>query len=302
MLEHWPLHHSPISAASLPSPPEPLSGTRNGPMLVEESSAPHEIMADDSPAPQCIVVEESPVPMNGVKDRPCLVVKSPEPTKDWSGARSPVPKSRTKDCSSPVDDSPAVSKVNNLCWGEGNPVGGGSATLPINLVYPPSTTSPMEDPQPQLLPNLGGDPEVATGSQPVFASHPRIQSPTVVHESAQHFLVDESPPPPPQPNPVGPISPPPSARPCQGAYIEHGDGIPYLVRPSRAGGSGGGHSSSGGAPASVAARPTPPFRSAAGLCRGLMLEAVAGYLLLLGVGVPRFDILGAPLKSGGRMT
>ena len=74
VLDHRPLHHSPISVASLPAPPESLSGTRNRPMLVEESPAPHYIMAGDSPAPQCIVVEESPVPMNGVKERPCLVV------------------------------------------------------------------------------------------------------------------------------------------------------------------------------------------------------------------------------------
>ena len=40
--------------------------------------------------------------------------------------------------------------------GGGNLVEGGSATLPINLVSPPSTISPMEDPQPRVLPNLGG--------------------------------------------------------------------------------------------------------------------------------------------------
>ena len=276
-------------------------------MLVEECPAPHEIMAEDSPAPQCIVLEESPVPMNGIKDRPCLVVESPEPTKDWSGARSPVPMSGTKDCPSPLDDSPAVSKVNNLGWGEGNPVKRGSATLPINLVSAPSTTSPMEDPQPQLPPNLGGDPGVATGLQPVFASHQRIQSPTVVHESGQHIVVDESPPPPPQPNPVGPISPPPSARPCQGAYIKHVDGIPYLVRPSRAEGSGGDISLVGGRLHLLLRAPHPRFALRRGplvplLPRGLLLEAVAGYLLLLGVDVPRFDILGAPLKRGVRMT
>ena len=41
VLEHRPLHHSPFSVASPPAPPEPLSGTRNCPMLVEESPAPH---------------------------------------------------------------------------------------------------------------------------------------------------------------------------------------------------------------------------------------------------------------------
>ena len=240
MLERHQPHPSPISVASLPPPPEPMSGTRDRPMLVEESPAPDYIMVEDSPAPQCIVVEESPVPMSGVKHRPCLVLESPEPTEDWAGTTSPVPMSGMKDRPSLVDDSPAVLKVNNVCLGGGNPVGGGSATLPINFVSPPSTTSPMEDPQPRVLPNWGGDPEVATGPEPVFASHPRMQSPMIVHESPQYIVVDESPRPPPRPNTVGPVSPPPSPRPRQAAYIERVHGIPHLFRPSRGGGSGGG--------------------------------------------------------------
>ena len=210
-------------------------------MLVKASPAPHYIIVEDSPAPQCIVVGESPVPMIGVKNRPCLVVESPEPTEDRAGTKSPVPMSGTKDHPSLVDDSPAMPKVNNVCWGGGgDPLQGGSATRPINLVSPPSTTSPMEDPQPRVLQNFGGDPKVATGSEPVFASHPGIQSPMVVHESPQYIVVDESPPPPPQPNTVGPVSPPPSPRPRQAAYIQHVNRIPYLIRPSRGGGSGGG--------------------------------------------------------------
>ena len=122
-------------------------------MLVEESPAPHYIMVEDSPAPQCIDVDESPVPMSGVKNRPCLVVESPEPTEDQAGTTSPVPMSRTNDRPSLVDDSPAMPKVNNLCWGQGNPVEGGSATLPINLTPPPTTTSPTEDPKPPILPH-----------------------------------------------------------------------------------------------------------------------------------------------------
>ena len=153
VLEHRPLHHSPISLASSPAPPEPMSGTRDRPMLVEESPAPDYIMVEESPVPQCIVVEESPVPMSGVKNRPCLVRESPEPTEDGARTTSPVPMSGTKNRPSLVDDSPAMPKVNNLCWGGGNPVEGGSATLPINLISPPTTTSPREDPQ---LPNWGG--------------------------------------------------------------------------------------------------------------------------------------------------
>ena len=129
-----------------------------------------------------------------------------------------------------------MPKVNNLCWGGGNPVKGGSATLPINLVSPPTNTSPTEDPQ---LPKWGGNPEVATGWEPVFASHPRTQSPMVVHESPQYIVVDASPPPPPRPNTVGPVPPPPSPRLRQVAYIEHVQGIPHLVWPSNCGASGG---------------------------------------------------------------
>ena len=220
VLERHELHHSPISVASLPAPPEPMSGIRDRPMLVEETPAPHYIMVEDSPAPQCIVVEESRVPMSGVKDRLCLLVESPEPTEDRAGAKSPVPMSGAKDRPSLVDESLAVPQVNNLCWVGKVPVEGGSATLPINLVSSPSTTSPMQDPPTRVLPNWGWDPEVATGSEPVFASHPRIQSLMVVHESPQYIVVDESPPPPPQPNTAGPVFPPLSPRPRQAAYIE----------------------------------------------------------------------------------
>ena len=281
-------------------------GPGRRPMIVEESPALHYIMVEDSPAPQCIVVDESPVPMSGVKDRPCLVVESPEPTEDRAGSPSPVPMSGTKDRPSLVDDSPAMPKANNLCWGGGNPVEGGSATLPINLVSPATTTSPTEDPQPRVLPHSGGDPEVATGSEPVFASHPRIQSPVVVHESPQYTVVDESPPPLLRPSTVGPIPPPPSPR--QPAYVEHVNGIPYLVRPSRGGGSGGGeHSSSGGAPAPVAARPTPPPRPAGGpsgpsVAGGAAGGGNGGSSPPRGGGVHRFDILRAPLKHGGGTT
>ena len=144
---------------------------------------------------------------------------------------------------------------------------GGSATLPINLVSPPSTTSPIEDPPARVLPKWGGDPEVATCSEPVFASHPLIKSAMVVHESPQYIVADDARPPPPQPNTVGLLSPQPSPRPRQAAYIQRVHRIPHLIQPSRGGGSGGGgHISSGGAPAPVAARPTPQSPPAGGPC------------------------------------
>ena len=67
VLERHELHHSAISVASSPAPPEPMSGTRDRPMLVEKSPAPHYITVEDSPAPQFIVVEESRVRMSGAK-------------------------------------------------------------------------------------------------------------------------------------------------------------------------------------------------------------------------------------------
>ena len=91
VLEGRAFHHSPISVASSPAVPEPMSGTRNRPMLVEDSPAPQCIILEDSLAPQYIVVEESPVPMSGVKDSLCLGVKSLEPTEDRGGTTSPMP-------------------------------------------------------------------------------------------------------------------------------------------------------------------------------------------------------------------
>ena len=80
VLEHRPLHHFPTSVASSPAQAEPVSGTRNRPMLVEESLVPRYIMVEDSPALQYILVGGSPLPMSGAKDRPCHVVVSPEHT------------------------------------------------------------------------------------------------------------------------------------------------------------------------------------------------------------------------------
>ena len=304
VLERHELHHSPISVASSPAPPEPMSGTRDRPMLVEESPAPHYIAVEDSPAPQFIVVEESPVPMSGVKNCPCLVVESPEPTEDRAGTTSPVPMSGTKDRPSLVDDSPAMPRVNNLCWGGGNPVEGGSATLPKNLVSPPKNTSPTEDPQ---LPNWGGDPEVATGSEAVFASHPRTRSPMVVHESPRYIVVDDSPTPPPRPNTVGhvPLRPHPATarwvtlRTCKESRT--------CFRHPVVGVRGGDISLVGGRQRLLLRAPhprlalrgdplVPPWQG------GLLGGAVVGHLLLVEGGVHPFDILGAPLLHGGRKT
>ena len=305
VLECHELHHSPIYLASSPAPPEPMSGTRDCPMLVEESPAPHYITVEDSPAPQCIVVEEPLMPISGVKHRPFLVVESPEPTEGRACPTSPLPMSRTKDHPSLVDDSPAMPKVNNLCWGGGNPVEGGLATLPINLVSPLTTTSPMEDPQPRVLLNWGGDPEVAMGSEPVFASHPRIQSPTVVHESPQYIVVDESPPPPPQPNTVGAVSPPPPPRPRQAAYIERVHGMPHLIQPSRGEGSGGGGIPLVGGRLHLLLRTPQPRLALQGgplvppWQGGLLEEAVVGHLLLVGGGGSLVSTFWGPRSNAG---
>ena len=124
VLTHRPLHHSPISVASSPALFEPMLGTKNRPMLVKKSPGPHYIMVEDSRGPQYNVVADTPAPMSGLKSRPCLGVESLEPTGDRASTTSPVPMSGTKDHSSLVDDSPAVLKANNLCWGGENRVGG----------------------------------------------------------------------------------------------------------------------------------------------------------------------------------
>ena len=307
VLERHELHHLPISVASSPAPLEPMSGPGDRPMLVEESPLPHYIMVEDYLAPQCIVVQKSLVPMSGVKNPLCLVVESLEPTEDRAGYKSQVPMSGTKDPSSPVDDSAVVPKVDNLRWGGGNPVEGGSATLPESLVSPPSTTSPGEDPQSQILPNRGGDPEVATASDPVFPSHPRIQSPMEVHESPQHNVVDESPPPPLQPNTVGPVSPPPSARPRQAPYIERVHGIPHLIWPSCHGVRGGAIPLVGGRLRLLLRAPhtrlTPWGGTLVPLSQGgLLAEAVLVHFVLVGGWFLVSIFWGPPSNGGGGRT
>ena len=302
MLEHHELRHSPFSVASLAAPPEPMSGTRNRPMLVKESPAPHYHMVEDSPAPQCIVVEESPVPMSGVKYRPCLVMESPELTEERAGATSPVPMSGTKDRPSLVDDFPAVPKVKNLCCGGENPVGEVSATpnkFGLSSLNYVSYGGPPTAGAAQLG---GGGPEVATGPEPVFASHPQAPSSTVVHKSPQYIVVEESPLPPLQLKPVRRISSPPS--PSPGAYNEYLNGIPYLIRPSHGGGSGGEHSSSGGAPAPVAARRTPSFCPAGGpsgpsVAGGAAGRGVGGSSPPRGGGSPSFRHSRGPAQTRG---
>ena len=184
---------------------------------------------------------------------------------------------------------------------------GGSATSPDNFVSPPSTKFPVEDPQPRVLPNFGGGFQRLQRARSLFyASHPSIKPPTAVHESPQYIVVEESPPPAPQPNPVGPISPPLSPR--QGAYIEHVNGIPYLIRTSCGGGSGGGAFFQRGGACTRCCAPNAPVLPSRGALwsplwpGGLLAEAVAGHLLLVRVGVPCSNILGVPLNHGGRLS
>ena len=69
-------HHSPVSVASLPAPPEPMSGTRYQPTPVEESPAPLYLVVEKLLVPQCLLMEESPAPMGGLNDCVCLAVDS----------------------------------------------------------------------------------------------------------------------------------------------------------------------------------------------------------------------------------
>ena len=73
---------------------------------------------------------------------------------------------------------------------------GRSTTLAINLVSPPSTTSIVEELQLRALLNWSGALGAAMGAEPVSAPNPKIQPPTVVHESLQYIVVQECKPPP----------------------------------------------------------------------------------------------------------
>ena len=304
VLERHELHHSPISVASSPAPPEPMSGTRDRPMLVEESPAPHYITVEDSPAPQFIAVEDSPVPMSGVKKRPCLVVESPEPTEDRAGTTSPVPMSGTKDRPSLVDDSPAMPKVNNLCWGGGTQVEGGSATLPINLVSPPTNTSPTEDPQ---LPNWGGiqglQRDLSLFLLPIrgldhlwwFMSHHSILWWTIPHPHRRDQILL--------------VMFPLRRHPATARWLtsstckESRSWFGHLMVGVR----GGDIPLVGGRQRLLLRAPHPRLALRGGPLvppwqGGLLGGAVVAHLLLVEGGVHLFDILGAPLLHGGRTT
>ena len=67
--------------------------------------------------------------LGNVEQCPCHVVESLEATEGWSGATSLVLMSGTKGPPSLVDDSQAVPKVHNLCWG-GRESGGGRFSNP----------------------------------------------------------------------------------------------------------------------------------------------------------------------------
>ena len=84
-------------------------------------------------------------------------------------------------------------------------------------------------------------------------------------------------------------------------------GILHLTRSSRGGGSGGDFPLVGGHLRLLLRAPHPRFALQGGPLvpawpGGLLAEAVLGHSLLVGVGVPRFDILGPRSTAGGGMT
>ena len=235
VLERRKLRHSPMSVASSPAPPEPMSGKRDRATLVDESPASHYIVGQD---PTCCGGGVPSARERRGNHGPCLDMESP-PGPMWGHTKnlSQVPMNGTKDQPSLVDDSPTFPKVDNLCLGGENPLEGGSATLLINLVSPPSTRFPVEEAEPRAIPNSGGAEGGITGAELVSAPAPQMQPPTVVHETPHYIVVEESPPPAPRRNPIGSVSHPPSPRGV--TYIQHVDGISYLIRPSMVGSSGG---------------------------------------------------------------
>ena len=84
------------------------------------------------------------------------------------------------------------------------------------------------------------------------------------------------------------------------------DGIPYSFWLSRGGGSGGDIPLVGGCLSLLLHAPHTYFALGGGRLvppwpGGLLAEALVGHLLLVLVGVPRFDILGTALKQGERL-
>ena len=143
----------------------------------------------------------------------------------------------------------------------------------------------------------------SVASEPVFASHPRIQSPMVVHESPQYIVVDESPPPPPQPNTGGSVSPPLSPL---AAHIQRVDGIPYLVPPFRDGGGAGDIPLVGGRLRLLLCAPHPRFTLRGGPLvppwpGGAAGGGGGGSYPPRGGGGPSFQYSGGPIHTGGRM-
>ena len=86
------------------------------------------------------------------------------------------------------------------------------------------------------------------------------------------------------------------------------NGITSLTRPSCGGGSGGEHSYSRGVTCTSCCAPNIPVLPGGGAVwslsgeGGLLAGAVVAHLSSGGVEVPHFDILGAPLKQGRRLT
>ena len=274
-------------------------------MLVEESLAPHYVMVEDSPAPQYIAVQESPVPMSGVKDRPCLVVESPEPTEDRPGTTSPVPLSGPKDRSSLLDDSLEVPKANNLSWGGENPVEGGSATLRMYLVSIPINYISYAGPPTAGTAQFGGGFRGCNGLGPCFCFP--SANPITYRGSWLAAIICAG----------GIPNASPAAEPCWSYFPSsitppgglHGAGErnpkPYSAIPWWRF-EGGTFLQRWGACTSCPA-PNSPVLPGGGVLwslrgrGGLLAEAVVGHLLLVGVEVPCFDIWGAPLKHGGRL-
>ena len=305
VLERHELHHSPISVASSPAPPEPMSGTRDRPMLVEASPPPHYITVEDSPAPQFIAVEKSPVATSGVKNRPCLVVESPEPTQDRAGTTSPVPMSGTKDRPSLVDDSPAMPKVNNLCWGGENQVEGGSATLPKKIGLSPHKYISYGGPP---TAQLGGGIQRLQRDRSLFLlpireldhlwcfmSHHSILWWTIPHPHRRDRMLL--------------VMFPLRLHPATARWLtsstckESRTWFGHLV----VGVQGGDIPLVGGGQRLLLRAPHPRLALRGGPLvpqwqGGLLGGAVVGHLLLVEGGVHPFDVLGAPLLHGGRKT
>ena len=140
VLEHRPLHRSPISFASSLAHTRTYVGVQESPNAYGVNAGAPLHHGGGLSSPSIHFCGGSAGAYERRQEPPMSCRGISEPTEDRASTTSLVPMRGKKDQPSLLGDSPAVRKVNNLCWGVVNSVKGGSKALPINVVSPHSTT------------------------------------------------------------------------------------------------------------------------------------------------------------------